>query len=722
MDTIHMMLWITPTLVCLPMPNPMNPLGFLLPLPRLFTRQERDAYDLIHFNEQEGHDDETSNALEAPENWNLEARTTFAQNACFNTAPSQVRAIEENTVPSWLWKHTGVGRKISAERKVQQVFDRLAGSSTYNGWKQNLFADEFEARHFFDEIRYALATRAIAIEPRFLSTLGIEWAYNITHKPSSEHSSRSSNSAISITNTMIDAVVSGNTDQKQCGPWHQALPTAKNSSVTLNFVDTAKEWELNAEEPIPVVLDIMAFRHNDGSINIDRLRHAVRLAVILLDLQDHVNSKSLAIGFCNLAPLLVAMALPYDSAAARMTAAALTAIISAQAYITSAQLANLRGVSLTYTTEHETILRALRNHRRAVYGDHTDYEKVSVLPQPLTLTPGLDLTLVASAQRLWDEVLENVRNFGLRHTQVTSTMHSTSMTSLMESFTEGIDPLRCLTVIHSENGEVFTQAPHPSLAEALTRLGYTPQQNKVILAHVAGHRSLTTAPAINHAALRSRGFDSAALNLIENYLPYINDVRLAFTPWILGEAFCLKTLKISVKQLKRPSFSLLQHIGFTPEDILAANNHYYGFGTVKNAKYLRSNHLSVFACENDLAPEAHIRMAAAVQGFVSGCVALSLHLPRAMAPERSESLVLSAWRQGIKTITIAYTDDAVSSLASHKEASSKEHPIQSRRSSSFLHTQKPALPVRHSKPKAGRRLVGLGTHRPKNPVHTKGKR
>ena len=47
-------------------------------------------------------------------------------------------------------------------------------------------------------------------------------------------------------------------------------------------------------------------------MNTDALRHAVRLTVLLLRFHGDRLGSRLEIGFCNLAPLLMALALPYD--------------------------------------------------------------------------------------------------------------------------------------------------------------------------------------------------------------------------------------------------------------------------------------------------------------------------------------------------------------------------------------------------------------------------
>ena len=49
------------------------------------------------------------------------------------------------------------GERSGGETDARQVFDRLAGTWTYWGWKGGYFATEEDARAFFDEHRYMLA-------------------------------------------------------------------------------------------------------------------------------------------------------------------------------------------------------------------------------------------------------------------------------------------------------------------------------------------------------------------------------------------------------------------------------------------------------------------------------------------------------------------------------------------------------------------------------------
>src|SRR5476651_2582006 len=127
--------------------------------------------------------------VEVPEFWSQVASDVLAQKY-FRKAgvPSRLKKVEEETVPSWLWRSVAdevalaevpeKGR-IIGEVSSKQVFDRLAGTWTYWGWKGGYFDSEADAQAFFDELRYMLATQVCAPNsPQWFNT-GLHWAYGI---------------------------------------------------------------------------------------------------------------------------------------------------------------------------------------------------------------------------------------------------------------------------------------------------------------------------------------------------------------------------------------------------------------------------------------------------------------------------------------------------------------------------------------------------------------
>ncbi|WP_072394502.1 vitamin B12-dependent ribonucleotide reductase [Hyphomicrobium sp. CS1GBMeth3] len=127
--------------------------------------------------------------FEVPEDWSQVAADILAQKY-FRKAgvPRRLKKIEETQVPSWLWRSAPDERALAAlpederfggETDARQVFDRLAGTWTYWGWKGGYFTTEEDARAFYDEHRYMLARQMAAPNsPQWFNT-GLHWAYGI---------------------------------------------------------------------------------------------------------------------------------------------------------------------------------------------------------------------------------------------------------------------------------------------------------------------------------------------------------------------------------------------------------------------------------------------------------------------------------------------------------------------------------------------------------------
>src|SRR6201999_4299981 len=110
--------------------------------------------------------------VEVPEFWSQVASVVLAQKY-FRKAgvPARRKKVEENSVPSFLWRSVADDAALAelpekermiGETASQQVFDRLAGTWTYWGWKGNYFDSEADAQAFFDELRYMLAMQMVA--------------------------------------------------------------------------------------------------------------------------------------------------------------------------------------------------------------------------------------------------------------------------------------------------------------------------------------------------------------------------------------------------------------------------------------------------------------------------------------------------------------------------------------------------------------------------------
>jgi len=163
---------------------------------RHFTHSSPSVYDAIAFKKTDvvmknpdGSAVFEALGTEVPEHWSQVATDVLAQKY-FRKAgvPAKIRKIEENSVPSWLWRgvpdEDALAKLPEKERFVgenssKQVFDRLAGAWTYWGWKGGYFDKEEDAKTFFDEMRYMLAMQfAAPNSPQWFNT-GLNWAYGI---------------------------------------------------------------------------------------------------------------------------------------------------------------------------------------------------------------------------------------------------------------------------------------------------------------------------------------------------------------------------------------------------------------------------------------------------------------------------------------------------------------------------------------------------------------
>ncbi|WP_298801071.1 vitamin B12-dependent ribonucleotide reductase [uncultured Devosia sp.] len=163
---------------------------------RRYTEANQDAYRGIEFrsttSEIRNPDGSVVFKLEGmqvPSTWSQVAADIIAQKYFRKAGVAKVlKKVEENDVPSWLWRSVPDDKALKAlpekerygsESDSRQVFHRLAGTWTYWGWKGKYFDSEDDARAFYDELCYMLATQKVAPNsPQWFNT-GLFWAYGI---------------------------------------------------------------------------------------------------------------------------------------------------------------------------------------------------------------------------------------------------------------------------------------------------------------------------------------------------------------------------------------------------------------------------------------------------------------------------------------------------------------------------------------------------------------
>ena len=136
-------------------------------------------------------------------------------------------------------------------------------------------------------------------------------------------------------------------------------------------------------------INLLPYRNADGTIDIAAYEHTVRLWTIVLEISVMMAQfpskeiaklsyeyRTLGLGYANIGGLLMTSGIPYDSDEGRAICGALTAIMTGVAYATSAEMAGELGAFPDYDRNADNMLRVMRNHRRAAYGDSDGYEKL----------------------------------------------------------------------------------------------------------------------------------------------------------------------------------------------------------------------------------------------------------------------------------------------------------------------------------------------------------
>ena len=416
-------------------------------------------------------------------------------------------------------------------------------------------------------------------------------------------------------------------------------------------------------------LNLMQFQRADGSFDVEMFEHACRLWTVVLEisvLMAQFPSKQIAelsyryrtlgLGFANIGGLLMASGLSYDSDQGRAICGAITAIMTGTAYWTSAEIAREQGAFPGYAENASDMLRVIRNHRRAAYGETTGYEQLSTLPVPLDHANCTDPRLIAAATRVWDKAIELGQQYGFRNAQATVIAPTGTIGLVMDCDTTGIEPDFALVKFKKLAGGGYFKIINRVAPAALKRLGYTEAQIAEMEAYAVGHASLAQAPAINHTTLKAKGFTDEILAKLEGTLKSAFDIKFVFNRWSLGDEFLTGALKVPAEKLDDPAFDLLTHLGFSKQDIEAANEHVCGAMTLEGAPHLKDEHLSVFDCANPcgrkgkrfLSVNAHIDMMAASQPFISGAISKTINMPNVATVEDCKAAYMRSWRKAIK--------------------------------------------------------------------------
>jgi ribonucleoside-diphosphate reductase alpha chain len=325
-------------------------------------------------------------------------------------------------------------------------------------------------------------------------------------------------------------------------------------------------------------------------------------------------------------------------------------------YATSAEIAKELGPFPKYKENAQSMLKVIRNHKKASEGKTRGFENLSINPVPLMGQDCPDQSLIIAAKNAWAKALSLGEKHGYRNAQATVIAPTGTIGLVMDCDTTGIEPDFAMVKFKKLAGGGYFKIINRVVPEALAHLGYDKDQIDDMQKYAVGSGSLKDCQAISHNALIAKGFTNKEIELVENSLGSAFDIKFVFNQFTLGEDFCKNKLGMSSEQMNDFSFNMLEFLGFTPEEIDVANIHVCGAMTLEGAPHLNKEHLAVFDCANVcgkigkrfLSVDSHIKMMAAAQSFISGAISKTINMPNDATIEDCSDAYMLSWQLGIK--------------------------------------------------------------------------
>jgi ribonucleoside-diphosphate reductase alpha chain len=569
-----------------------------------------------------------------------------------------------------------------------EVFDKAAGSTKSGGTTRRaakMVCLDMDHPEIVDFVQWKVREERKA---QVLIASGLDSDFN--GEAYKTVSGQNSNNSVRVTDEFMKQALAGGTWQTRARTTGEVVDTYKASDLWqmiaeaawacadpgVQYDTTINRWHtcpntarINASNPCSeymfldgsacnlASLNLTKFLDADGNFDVERYRHAVAVFFIaqeiLVDLSSYPTQqiaknshdyRPLGLGYANLGTLLMLLGIPYDSDKGRAVAGALTAILCGHAYKTSALMAAAKGPFEGYLKNREPMLRVMRMHQEAAYAINRDE-----CPDALW----------RAAVEDWNDVVHLGGQHGFRNAQATVLAPTGTIGLLMDCDTTGIEPDFALVKFKKLAGGGYFKIVNQSVPNALRKLGYSEAQVQEIVAYVSGTNTLLGAPHVNRASLKAAGLDENDLDKVEEAIPGVFDLHLAFAPWVLGKE-TYERLGVDSATMSKPGFSLLKHLGFSAAQVEEANDVIIGRMTIEGAPYLRKEHYAVFDCANRcgrtgkrfLAPMAHIRMMAAAQPFLSGAISKTVNLPNEATVDDVRQIYEEGWRLGLKAVAL----------------------------------------------------------------------
>ncbi|HEX5095271.1 MAG TPA: vitamin B12-dependent ribonucleotide reductase, partial [Acidimicrobiia bacterium] len=307
--------------------------------------------------------------------------------------------------------------------------------------------------------------------------------------------------------------------------WHTAAVTGR-----INASNPCSEYmHLDNSACNLASINLLKYLGDDGAFDVDGFKHTVDVVFtaqeILVGNADYPTEpiadtsrkfRQLGLGYANLGALLMAQGMPYDSDAGRAWAAAITALMTGQAYATSARTAARMGPFAGYADNAEPMLNVLRMHR----AEAARIDEDIVPPE-----------LLGAAQQSWDEAVELGERHGVRNSQASVLAPTGTIGLMMDCDTTGIEPDLALTKAKKLVGGGTMLIVNQTIPRALAKLGYGADEVDKIVAYIDEHKTIIGAPAF-----KVEDLPVFACSMGDNAIHYRGHVKMmaAVQPFISG--------------------------------------------------------------------------------------------------------------------------------------------------------------------------------------------
>ncbi|MET7304569.1 vitamin B12-dependent ribonucleotide reductase [Embleya sp. NPDC005575] len=277
-------------------------------------------------------------------------------------------------------------------------------------------------------------------------------------------------------------------------------------------------------------LNLMKFLREDDTFDADKFAKVVELVITAMDISicfaDFPTEKigettrafrQLGIGYANLGALLMATGHAYDSDGGRALAGAITSLMTGTAYKRSAELAAIVGPYDGYARNAEPHKHVMRLHAEANdAGKRMD---------------DLDAPVWDLATKAWKDVAKLGDKNGFRNAQASVLAPTGTIGLMMDCDTTGVEPDLALVKFKKLVGGGSMQIVNGTVARALGRLGYQPEQVEAIVEHIAEHGHVVDAPG-----LKLEHYEVFDCAMGERTISPMGHVRMmaAIQPWISG--------------------------------------------------------------------------------------------------------------------------------------------------------------------------------------------